>query len=89
MKQKLGLAQAIMEGQDILVLDEPFNALDYHTYQDVKSIIRMLKSEGKTIYLTSHHYKDLEQLCDIIYAIENCQLIPITPEIVAHYQEGK
>ena len=89
MKQKLGLAQAIMEGQDILVLDEPFNALDYHTYQDVKSIIRMLKSEGKTIFLTSHHYKDLEQLCDIIYAIENCQLIPITPEIVAHYQEGK
>ncbi len=89
MKQKLGLAQAIMEGQDILVLDEPFNALDYHTYQDVKSIIRMLKTEGKTIFLTSHHYKDLEQLCDIIYAIENCQLIPITPEIVAHYQEGE
>ena len=89
MKQKLGLAQAIMEGQDILVLDEPFNALDYHTYQDVKSIIRMLKAEGKTIFLTSHHYKDLEQLCDIIYAIENCQLIPITPEIVAHYQEGE
>ena len=74
---------------DILVLDEPFNALDYHTYQDVKSIIRMLKAEGKTIFLTSHHYKDLEQLCDIIYAIENCQLIPITPEIVAHYQEGE
>lgn len=49
----------------------------------------MLKSEGKTIFLTSHHYKDLEQLCDIIYAIENCQLIPITPEIVAHYQEGE
>ena len=89
MKQKPGLAHAIMEGQDILVLDEPFNALDYHTYQDVKSIIRMLKAEGKTIFLTSHHYKDLEQLCDIIYAIENCQLIPITPEIVAHYQEGE
>ena len=49
----------------------------------------MLKAEGKTIFLTSHHYKDLEQLCDIIYAIENCQLIPITPEIAAHYQEGE
>ena len=89
MRQRILIAQAIMEGQDILVLDEPFNALDYHTYQDVKSIIRMLKAEGKTIFLTSHHYKDLEQLCDIIYAIENCQLIPITPEIVAHYQEGE
>ena len=58
MKQKLGLAQAIMEGQDILILDEPFNALDYKTYEDVKAIIRMLKAEGKTIFLTSHHYKD-------------------------------
>ena len=46
MKQKLGLAQAIMEGQDILILDEPFNALDYKTYEDVKAIIRMLKAEG-------------------------------------------
>lgn len=64
MKQKLGLAQAIMEGQDILILDEPFNALDYKTYEDVKAIIRMLKAEGKTIFLTSHHYKDIEQLCD-------------------------
>lgn len=87
MKQKLGLAQAIMEGQDILVLDEPFNALDYHTYEDVKSIIRMLKAEAKTIFLTSHHYKDLEQLCDLIYTIEDCRLIPMTPEIAAHYQQ--
>ena len=45
MKQKLGIAQAIMEGQDILILDEPFNALDYKTYEDVKAIIRMLKAE--------------------------------------------
>lgn len=87
MKQKLGLAQAIMEGQDILVLDEPFNALDYHTYEDVKSIIRMLKAERKTIFLTSHHYQDLEQLCDLIYTIEDCRLIPMTPEIAAHYQK--
>ncbi len=87
MKQKLGLAQAIMEGQDILVLDEPFNALDYHTYEDVKSIIRMLKAEEKTIFLTSHHYKDLEQLCDRIYAIKQQHLIPMTSEIAARYQE--
>ena len=51
MKQKLGLAQAIMEGQDILVLDEPFNALDYKTYNDVKEIIRTLHAEGKTILM--------------------------------------
>lgn len=87
MKQKLGLAQAIMEGQDILVLDEPFNALDYKTYEDVKTIIRMLKAEGKTIFLTSHHYKDIEQLCDQVYSIEDCQLLPITEEIAARYRE--
>ena len=87
MKQKLGLAQAIMEGQDILILDEPFNALDYKTYEDVKTIIRMLKAEGKTIFLTSHHYKDIEQLCDQVYSIEDCQLLPITEEIEARYRE--
>ena len=87
MKQKLGIAQAIMEGQDILILDEPFNALDYKTYEDVKAIIRMLKAEGKTIFLTSHHYKDIEQLCDQVYSLEDCQLLPITEEIAARYRE--
>lgn len=87
MKQKLGLAQAIMEGQDILVLDEPFNALDYKTYEDVKIIIRMLKAEGKTIFMTSHRYKDIEQLCDQVYSLENCRLVPITAEIAARYRE--
>ncbi len=86
MKQKLGIAQAIMENQDILVLDEPFNALDYRTYEDIKSIIRELKAEGKTIFLTSHHYEDIEQLCDQIYTIENCRLIPITEEIAESYK---
>lgn len=87
MKQKLGLAQAIMEGQDILVLDEPFNALDYKTYEDVKTIIRMLKAEGKTIFLTSHHYRDIEQLCDRVYSIEDCRLVPITEKLAAQYRE--
>lgn len=87
MKQKLGLAQAVMEGQDILVLDEPFNALDYKTYEDVKSIIRMLKAEGKTIFLTSHRFKDIEQLCDRVYTIEDGQVLPITEEIAERYRE--
>lgn len=67
MKQKLGLAQAIMENQDILILDEPFNSLDYKTYGDIKEIIRMLKAGGKTILLTSHNFSDIEQLCDKVY----------------------
>jgi len=74
MKQKLGLAQAIMEGQDILILDEPFNALDYKTHNDVKEIIRLLQAEGKTILLTSHNYEDLETLCNQIYVLKNGNL---------------
>ena len=63
MKQKLGIAQAIMEGQDILILDEPFNALDYKTYEDVKNIpeiqyailenaSKYLKDDGLLVYST-------------------------------------
>lgn len=74
MKQKLGIAQAIMEHQDILILDEPFNALDYKTYNDTKEIIRVLQAEGRTILMTSHNYDDLETLCTHIYAIEEGEL---------------
>ena len=77
----------MMEGQDILVLDEPFNALDYKMYEDVKTIIRMLKAEDKTIFLTSHHFKDIEQLCDQVYFIEDGRLVPMTDEIAEHYRE--
>ena len=78
MKQKLGIAQAIMENQDILIFDEPFNALDYKTYQDIKSIIQQLKAQGKTILLTSHHFADIEELCDEVYVIEEGHLISLS-----------
>ena len=74
MTQKLGIAQAIMEDQDILILDEPFNALDYKTYNDTKEIIRILQAEGRTILMTFHNYDDLETLCTHIYAINEGKL---------------
>lgn len=74
MRQKLGIAQAIMENQDILILDEPFNALDYKTYNDMKEIIRILQAEGKTILMTSHNYEDLETLCTHIYVLDEGRL---------------
>lgn len=80
MKQKLGIAQAIMENQDILILDEPFNALDYRTYNDTKEIIRILQAEGKTILMTSHNYDDLETLCTQIYAMEEGKLDVLSSE---------
>lgn len=86
MKQKLGIAQAFMEDQEILLLDEPFNALDFHTYAEIKSIIRDLKNAGKTILLISHNYTDIEELCDRVYAIVDGHLIPATDEIVTEYK---
>ncbi|WP_106769182.1 ABC transporter ATP-binding protein [Paenibacillus faecalis] len=80
MKQKLGIAQAIMEGQDILVLDEPFNALDYQTYNDMKEIIVSLKNKGNTMLLTSHNYEDLESLCDTLYIIQGGHMELLTEE---------
>ena len=80
MKQKLGIAQAIMENQDILIFDEPFNALDYKTYQDIKTIIQQLKAQGKTILLTSHHFADIKELCDEVYVIEAGELLPLSNE---------
>lgn len=85
MKQKLGLAQAIMENQDILVLDEPFNALDFKTYNDIKEIIRILQAEGKTILLTSHNYDDVEQLCNTVFMIHDGKLLELTDELAKKY----
>ena len=85
MKQKLGLAQAIMENQEILVLDEPFNALDFKTYNDMKEIIRLLQAEGKTILLTSHNYEDIEQLCSTVYIIHDGKLSELTEELAKKY----
>ncbi|MBP2002265.1 ABC-2 type transport system ATP-binding protein [Paenibacillus shirakamiensis] len=85
MKQKLGIAQAIMEGQDILILDEPFNALDYQTYNDIKEIMLRLKAENKTMLLTSHNYEDLDSLCDVLYIIQGGHLEQLTEELKRKY----
>ncbi len=74
MKQKLGLAQAIMENQEILVLDEPFNALDQRTCREIRELLHMLKAEGRTILLTSHRDEDLVGLCDVVYEFHEGKL---------------
>ena len=88
MKQKLGLAQAIMAGQDILILDEPFNALDYKTHNDVKEILRVLQAEGKTMLLTSHNYEDLEALCNQIYVLDDGNLGVLSSEEMKRRFQG-
>ena len=66
MRQRLGIAQAIMEDPDLLILDEPFNGLDKHGVADIRNIIMELKEQGKTILLASHNADDIRILCDTV-----------------------
>ena len=71
MRQRLGIAQAIMEKPDILILDEPMNGLDKNGVQEMRELFLQMKSEGKLILLTSHNHEDIEVLCDEVYEMED------------------
>ncbi len=75
MRQRLGIAQAIMEDPDILVLDEPMNGLDLKGVEFVRELLLKLKQEGKTILITSHNTEDIEILCDNITHMENGRIL--------------
>lgn len=66
MRQRLGIAQAIMEDPALLILDEPFNGLDKTGVGDMRRLIKGLKAEGKTILLASHNQGDIDELCDTV-----------------------
>ena len=66
MRQRLGIAQAIMEDPSILILDEPFNGLDKNGVLQMRELIKELKKEGKTIILASHNQTDIDELCDSV-----------------------
>ena len=70
MRQRLGIAQAIMEDQDLLILDEPMNGLDKQGAADVRELLLRMKEEGKTILLASHNAQDIEILCDKVYEVD-------------------
>ena len=74
MRQRLGIAQAIMENPDILILDEPMNGLDNQGVEDVREILLNLKAEGKSIILASHNKEDIEVLCDEVYEMDHGRL---------------
>ena len=70
MRERLGIAQAIMESPKLLVLDEPFNGLDKKGVAEVYEILKELKGKGTTILLASHNEMDIQTLCDEIYEME-------------------
>ncbi|PXV95709.1 ABC-2 type transport system ATP-binding protein [Lachnotalea glycerini] len=69
MRQRLGIAQAIMEDPEILILDEPMNSLDEQAVEEIRNILLQLKEKGKLIIITSHNKEDIEFLCDEVYQI--------------------
>ncbi len=70
MRQRLGLAQAIMENPEVLILDEPMNGLDNETVESIRAFLLGQKEQGKTIILASHSKEDISQLCDVVYQMD-------------------
>ncbi|MDY2628330.1 MAG: ATP-binding cassette domain-containing protein [Lachnospiraceae bacterium] len=84
MRQRLGIAQAIMEDPKLLILDEPFNGLDKHGVDEIRQLILKWKAQGKTILLASHNGEDIRVLCDEVFEMDagniTCQAV--------FYQDG-
>lgn len=70
MRQRLGIAQAIMENPSLLVLDEPMNGLDKRGVEEIRQLLIALRDEGKTILLASHSSEDINLLCDSVYEMD-------------------
>lgn len=70
MRQRLGLAQAVMENPDLLILDEPMNGLDKDGVGDMRRYLLNLKEQGKTILIASHSAEDIDVLCDTVVEMD-------------------
>ena len=70
MRQRLGIAQAIMENPDVLVLDEPMNGLDETGVEEIRKLFLGLKESGRTLLIASHNKEDIEVLCDKVYRMD-------------------
>lgn len=77
MRQRLGIAQALMENPELLTLDEPFNGLDKAGAMEMREVLKELRSNGKTILITSHNQADIDELCDTECEMDAGELIKI------------
>lgn len=71
MRQRLGIAQAVMEDPEILLLDEPMNGLDHHGVEEMRKRLISYKEKGMTIVLASHNSEDINILCDKVYYMDH------------------
>lgn len=80
MKQRLALAQSIMDNPKFIILDEPFNGIDKETVKKFRELISYLREKGKTIIITSHYQEDINLLCDKVYEMDKGILIEVLDE---------
>ena len=74
MRQRLGIAQALMEDPSLLILDEPINGLDRHGVDEIRELLLRLKKAGKTILLASHNTEDISLLCDTVHQMDGGEI---------------
>ncbi len=86
MRQRLGIAQALMENPDLLIFDEPFNGLDKQGVTEIRTLLLNLKHTGKTILIASHNPADISALCDTVHEMDRGELRCITGNRIAEQQ---
>lgn len=79
MKQRLGIAAALLKDPEVLILDEPANGLDPAGIKEVRDLIRTLGREGRTVFLSSHLLNEVQQVCDSVAIISRGKLISSGP----------
>jgi ABC-2 type transport system ATP-binding protein len=75
MVQRLGIAQALLCNPDLVILDEPTSGLDPAGRREVLQVLAALKSEGKTVFLSSHILPEVEQICDRVIIIDHGKVV--------------
>ncbi len=79
MKQRLGLALALLNDPDILILDEPANGLDPAGIVEMRDLLRELAAQGKTVFISSHVLSEVQQICTRVAIINHGKLIRVAP----------
>jgi ABC-2 type transport system ATP-binding protein len=89
MKQRLGVAAALLNDPELLVLDEPANGLDPAGIVEMRDLLRHLVDEGKTIFISSHVLAEVQQICDRVAIINLGKLVRVAPvaELVGGHGE--
>ena len=70
MKQKLGIAQVLMDDPEVIILDEPFNGVEDKTVEKIRKLLLSKAKEGKTIIIATHIKDDVEKLVDVLYKFD-------------------